>query len=186
MRSSAPPSRSPRSDPRPGSPRRTTTSGKVVTHVILLLLMVAGGCSGSTAGGLKVNRLIALFRIMREELTKSFRPNIVMEVKNLPLASGERGRVEMLFMFTLAGLSLGVGTLLISAFEPGMSFTGVLSAVTASLFNIGPALAELGPTENFGKFSNPSLLILSFLMMIGRLEFVAACVLVMPSFWRKY
>jgi trk system potassium uptake protein TrkH len=154
---------------------------------MLIMLMLMGGCSGSTAGGLKMVRVIVLFQILRQEVVRSFRPNLVSPLKfgGHTIPSGFRASVLGFISFN-AMLLLG-SALLVSALEPGMGdFSTVIGAVLATAMNIGPGFGEVGPTDNYAHLGDPTLLLLSCLMLLGRLEIYAVTALFTSSLWRRY
>lgn len=158
----------------------TLTKGGIV------FLMLVGGCAGSTAGGLKVSRLILWWRITRAEVIRAFRPQQFMSTHlnghKVPL--GARGQVFVIL--TMAAVSVCAGTFLFCLLEPDHSFPGAGSAVISCMGNVGPAFLELGPTENFNELRAPTMLMLSLLMIMGRLEFVAIAALFSKRLWARY
>lgn len=156
----------------------------VVTHMFLLGLMLIGGCSGSTAGGTKVIRFLIAFKNIRLDLIKAFDPRLVLNLKingkviNESLISANTQFVLLVALCSLVSLPI------LAMLEPQISILGITSAYLATTFNIGPGLAEVGPTENFEQFSATTKLILSYLMLLGRLEFYALLTLFMPRFWK--
>jgi len=153
---------------------------------LLLVLMVIGGCGGSTAGGLKVWRIILWIRFLRSELIRAFRPRMISRptINKHPVDEGTFG--QLFIVFTTASFFLATGSLAIQLFEPSMSTVGCLSAVIASMFNIGPAFAEFGPTQNYAHLSTASTLMLPLLMILGRLGFVFVLVLFSRKLWKHY
>jgi trk system potassium uptake protein TrkH len=151
---------------------------------VLLLLMVIGGCGGSTAGGLKVWRVILWIRFLRSELTRAFRPRMIRRptINKHPVDDGTFG--QLFIVLTVASFFLAMGSLAMQLFEPNMSTVGCISAVIASMFNIGPAFAEFGPTKNFANLSTATTLMLPALMILGRLGFVF--VLFSRKLWKHY
>ena len=157
-----------------------------VSHIILLGLMVIGGCSGSTGGGIKVVRLLVGVKVFFYEVEHAYRSHVVRPIRlngqNVDAQTRE-GIVSYLMLVTFI---LFLGTILLALFQPYTSFPGVVSAVFASFFNIGPGFAEVGPTQNFGFLSGFSKILLSLLMILGRLELFAVLVLFSPALWRRY
>lgn len=152
----------------------------------LLALMVIGGCSGSTAGGIKVARLVVAFRIGIMSIERSFRPRIVRHVKmNNRIMSDEAGSDIMVYLVLITLLCL-IAIPVTSIFQPTLKLDTNLSAVLACLFNIGPGLAEVGPTQNFAFFHPYTKLFLALLMIMGRLELYAILVLFVPSLWKRF
>ncbi len=158
----------------------------VMAKELILLLMVVGGCSGSTAGGLKVSRFILWLRFVRAELTRVFRPKVVrnLNLNGKPVPVGARG--QLFLVLSMAAFFVAMGSLAMRILEPGMSTEGCVSAVVTSLANVGPAFAEVGPTQNFAQLSGASTVMLALLMMVGRLEYVAVLVLFSRGLWRRY
>lgn len=154
------------------------------SQLLLLTIMFVGGCAGSTAGGLKINRFIAIFRILREELMRYYRPRIVLGAGSKRSDEGRRRQIMLLFV--LAGFITGIGSLLLCIFEPEVSIIGNISVVVSCLMNVGPALAEFGPTHNYSTLSDHSLVMLAVFTVVGRLEFLAAIAMLSRRFWKRY
>jgi trk system potassium uptake protein TrkH len=157
-----------------------------VTHILLLLLMVIGGCSGSTAGGAKVIRFIVALRISVRHIEHAYRSRVIrpLKVNGKTLSRNDQESIA-LYLVLLALVVFG-STLLVALLEPGMSFEGTVSTMAACLFNIGPGLAEIGPTRNFAPFSDATKLFLSLLMIMGRLELLAFLALFSPALWKQF
>ena len=157
-----------------------------LSQAVLVLLMFIGGCSGSTSGGIKVGRALTFVKTTGQQLINSFRPSQIIPVRINGNILEESQKTAALFFIALTGATVAAGTLAISLLEPHLSLVGCFTSVTATLFNIGPGLAEVGATKNFAFFSPAAHLILAFLMLLGRLEFFALLVLFLPSLWRRY
>lgn len=155
-------------------------------QIALLALMVIGGCSGSTAGGVKVIRIAAGFRTVLNHLERSFRPNVVRPIR-INRRTLSREAIEDITVFlVLAALVAGLSVLVVSILEPHLDPLSAFSAVVASLFNIGPGLGAVGPMENFAFLSEHTKVYLALLMIMGRLEFFAILVLFAPSLWKRF
>lgn len=154
--------------------------------ILLVALMVIGGCAGSTSGGLKVGRMVLFFKIVRYQLRTGFRPNQVMKLRLNGNAVSESFRIDTLFLIATAAISLLLGTVVVSCLQPGLDVRSCFSSALATLFNIGPALGEVGPTRTYADLNGVTKVFLSCLMVLGRLEFYALLVLFMPSLWRRY
>ena len=154
--------------------------------MLLVMLMIIGGCAGSTSGGLKVGRLVLFFKILCYQLRMFFRPNLVMTIKLNGNLVTESFRMATLFLMSMVAVSLLVGTAAVSFLEPQLNIRSCFSATLATLCNIGPALGEAGPEKTYAGFHGPAKLLLSFLMLLGRLEFSVLLVLFMPSLWKRY
>lgn len=152
----------------------------------ILLVMVIGGCAGSTAGGLKAARVVLLVKILRAELEKAFRPNLVVSyrINGRPAPAGVTG--QLLAVLTSAMIASTTGFYLLIALEPNISTSGCITAVITCLGNTGPAFSEFGPTDNFAGLKPASMILLSLLMILGRLEYVAVLVLLVGALWRRY
>jgi len=154
--------------------------------MLLVFLMFVGGCAGSTAGGIKVSRWLLFFKVIRLEVIAAFRPNQVIAVKLNGDLTDQELRMQTVFFVAMAGVIMAMATGLVSFLEPTLDIDSSLTAVAATLFNIGPGLGAVGPTQNFAAFSEGTLVFLSVLMLLGRLEFFAILVLFSPTLWKKY
>lgn len=153
---------------------------------MILLLMVIGGCSGSTAGGLKVGRIIFWVRFLRSGLHRAFRPRVVKPVKINGSKMGEDSVQQLLLVISLFGFFAMTGTFALQVMEPGQSLLGSLSTVLSSLGNFGPALADMGELESFAELGSATRFLLTGLMILGRLEYVAFLVLFSRQLWKRY
>lgn len=154
-----------------------------LSKCVLLLLMVCGGCAGSTAGGIKTSRVAILIKNFGNELRRLIHPRYVqtLSIDNHPVDPRLVSAVQVFFS-SIIGI-LFVSILLISI--NGYDFETNISAVFTCLFNVGPGLALVGPTSNFGFFSDFSKVILTLNMLIGRLEIWPMLLLFIPSTWRR-
>ena len=157
--------------------------------MLLLGLYFTGGCSGSTAGGMKLIRWIILLKATAAELRRSFRPHLVVPVRVGRQVISAQHMVEILaftalFLVTVAAGAAAVALLQSLARSPIDGTTAVMASL-ACVANVGPGLGMVGPTDNFGFFSGASKLVLSACMLLGRLEFVTVLALLVPSFWRR-
>lgn len=150
---------------------------------ILFLLMFSGACAGSTAGGLKISRVIILFKLIKKEFKHMLHPRSVSSVKF------EGKEVED---STLRGVSnyfaiyilCFVAVFIILCFEPFDLETNI-TATAACFNNIGPGLAGVGPVSNYSAYSAVAKLVLSFAMLLGRLEIFPLIIALSPSTWMK-
>ena len=145
--------------------------------------MFVGACAGSTGGGIKISRLMILFKSMRKELSLIVHPR---EIKKIRIddrsVTHEVVRSTNVFMVIYFAI-LFISVLLIGVDEK--DFTTNFTAVVATLNNIGPGLELVSPTQNFGFFSHFSKFVLMFDMLAGRLELFPMLILFMPSSWKK-
>ena len=150
---------------------------------ILVLVMFFGGCAGSTAGGVKVSRIVLLCKSLRRDLRRVMHSR---EVRPITL-DGHRVTEETVssvsvFFFTYISILL-LGTLILSL--DNIDFTAAFTASLTAISNVGPGLGAVGPTCNFGFLSGISKLTMSAIMLLGRLEIMPLLVLLMPSVWRR-
>lgn len=158
------------------------------SKVILALLMLVGGCSGSTAGGFKVGRLLVFLKSARHEVIRAFRPNIVSRVTVNGNTIDDDARARTMFFLTMYLMICLASTAIVGFLEAGtgISMETCGGAVLAAISNIGPGFGTVGPTENFAHLREPTHVFLAWLMILGRLELFALLVLFFPSAWRKY
>lgn len=160
---------------------------------VLLLLMFFGSCAGSTAGGVKIIRIILGFKILKLEIEKFYRPNVVRSLRLDGVPLNEDMRSSLLVYFLAYMIIFAVSVLLVLGVESHFSpheksitieheFMNAISCTVSSLNNVGPAF---GSTSNFGEFTSFSKFLFTWLMMFGRLEMFVVLSLFTPSFWRK-
>ncbi|MGC8759307.1 MAG: TrkH family potassium uptake protein [Bryobacteraceae bacterium] len=152
-------------------------------HAILLALMFVGGCTGSTAGGWKVARVVLLGKIVRRELLRTSFPRGVFAVR----AGGEtipENAVQGLLNLIYLSLFVFLAAMLTVA-ATGVDLLTSLSSVAAAMFSIGPGFGSVGPAENYAHLPAAAKWTLSFCMVAGRLEFYTFIVVLTPGFWRK-
>ncbi|MFH0764982.1 MAG: potassium transporter TrkG, partial [Calditrichota bacterium] len=154
-----------------------------LVQVLMVTLMLFGGMAGSTGGGIKVVRAQIMFRQISLELRRLIHPQAI-----LPLRIGERlvddGIVRNVLSFILVYLLiLLIATAALSS--SGMDLVTSFGASLACLSNIGPGLGEVGATDHYGWMPAGSKWLLSFIMMLGRLEVFTVLILFSHNFWRK-
>jgi len=150
---------------------------------ILLILMVIGGCTGSTAGGMKVARFLLLGKFVRACLYKTVHPRAVFTIKH-----EGRSMSEQVVSSLIAVAVCYLGTALVSSailIAVGVEPITSMGAAIATLSNIGPALGELGPMGTYAFLPDIAKVVLIFNMWVGRLEFLAVLVIITPVFWRE-
>ena len=150
---------------------------------LLVIIMFIGACAGSTGGGLKLSRVMLLIRAAFADLRHMIWPRRVNRVQMEGQRVEAAGIRAVFSYFALYMLMLLLGTLLISfdGFDTATNFTAALTCLS----NMGPGLGLIGPNGNFSIFSDFSKLLMSLLMLIGRLEIYPILVLFFPSVWRK-
>jgi len=148
--------------------------------VFLILLAFIGGCAGSTAGGMKVIRVILLYRQSIREVQRLIHPHAIIPVK----VGGQRTSDTVISavwgFFFLYIASFAIMTILLTA--TGVDEETAYSSVAACLTNLGPALGDAGP--NYAGLNDTAKVILSVAMLLGRLEIYTLLVLLTPAFWR--
>ncbi len=151
---------------------------------MLILIMMIGGCAGSTAGGLKVSRLIGITKGSFVKLKQSVNPRKVYSVKVEGKAM-EDSYVNSLFVYFAIYMFILLVFTLICTLDANLSFGESFSACVATFNNSGPGIGSVGPMNNYSGLGNGTKAILSMLMLIGRLEIYPILILFVPSTWRK-
>ncbi len=154
-----------------------------ITHTIILFLMVVGACAGSTGGGIKVSRLIILFKSIGQEIRHSRQPQSI-SVMTMDGSAVSRETARRCSAFFAAYVFTVIASTMILSIE-GNSLETNLSAVIACINNVGPGLDLSGPTESFSFFSNGSKLVLMLNMLMGRLEMFPILILLSPGTWKN-
>lgn len=154
-----------------------------LSQCIIITLMFIGACAGSTGGGLKVGRIIILFKSSIRELRRALNPRRVKSIR-LDNTVIEKETVSATCVyFVVYMLIIGISILLVSL--NNLDFTTTFSSVVTCINNVGPGLSLVGPVENFNHLSVLSKLVLSADMLIGRLEVLPMMILFIPSTWKK-
>ena len=153
------------------------------SRCILVGLMYIGSCAGSTAGGMKISRLLLLVKGLRRELDHILHPNRVSVITIDGQPVDERAITSAQAFQTAYLLILMAGTLVVSL--DVLDFTESFVTTLTCISNVGPSLGALGPTANFSPLSPFSKLVLSLIMLMGRLELMPLLVLLSPSTWRN-
>lgn len=155
-----------------------------LSKTLLVLLMFMGGCAGSTAGGLKVSRLVMLYKIVKRELRHLLHPRSVGAVRFEGKTVDNTTLISVANYFALyAGLF--VVFLLIVSFQPGFNLQSNFTAVASCFNNIGPGLDLVGPAASFAAYKPVLKLVLSFAMLFGRLEIYPMLISMSPSTWLR-
>ncbi len=154
-----------------------------LSKTVLVLLMFVGACAGSTGGGLKVSRLIILFKGLGRELGTMIHPHRVKKV-TIDKRPMDNDVVRSVNVYMVCFLLVFVSSIALISIE-GHDLITNFTAVAATINNIGPGLELVGPTQNFAFFSYPSKLVLIFDMLAGRLELFPMLVLFLPATWKK-
>ncbi len=153
-----------------------------MSKLILIFLMFIGACAGSTGGGIKVSRIIILLKSIRKEFSSYIHPKIVRKT-TMDGRAVEHDVVRSINVFFITYMTL----LLLSMFlvtADGHDLVTSFTAVLATLSNIGPGLAKVGPTCNYAFFSNLSKYVLILDMLAGRLELFPILILFHPKLYK--
>lgn len=154
-----------------------------LTKTLMVGLMFVGSCAGSTAGGMKMSRIILAFKAAKQDIHALIHPRAVKSVRlNGKVVSDEV--VNRTVRFLICYLMIFVVSAVIVSLDGNDLETGFTS-VAATLNNIGPGLSKVGPTGNYAAFSGLSKVVLILDMLIGRLEVFPMLLLFSPSVWRK-
>ncbi len=152
-------------------------------QLIMLILMFMGGCAGSTGGSIKMIRIMIVLKQGVNEIKKLLHPNAFM-----PLRLG--GRViqpdvvtNVLGFFLIYMLIFTTGSVIMALL--GLDLITATSSVAATLGNIGPGLGMVGPTDHYAYVPMFGKWVLSFFMLLGRLELYTILILIIPEFWKK-
>lgn len=154
-----------------------------LSRTLLVLIMFIGGCAGSTCGGIKVSRMIILFKGMAKELQTMVQPRQIKKIK-MDSRMIDHETVRSVNVYMVAYLMIFAISLVFISFDNHDLITN-FTAVTAAINNIGPGLDLVGPTSNFGFFAMQSKIILIFDMLAGRLELFPMLLLFTPATWKK-
>jgi len=150
---------------------------------VLILLMFVGGCAGSTAGGVKVSRVVVLFKSLRRELQRILHSREVhpLSLDGRRVDEGTISSVSVFFFVYLLILLLCTAVVSLDNVPLATAFSAALTSIS----NVGPGLELVGPTCNFGFLSGLSKVTLSMAMLLGRLEILPLLMLFFPAAWRK-
>ena len=153
------------------------------SRILLLVLMFVGGCAGSTAGGLKMSRVIIFFKAARQDLNKMLHTHAVTTIRFEGKPLDEKTLQGVHNYFNVYMLLLMLSTVLVSL--DGFDLTTTFTAVITCINNVGPGMELVGPMGNFSQFSAPVKYLLSFDMLAGRLELYPMLAMFAPRLWRR-
>ncbi len=150
---------------------------------ILLILMFIGGCAGSTAGGIKVSRIVLLFKLISNEVKRMLHPRSVSSLRfeGKTVDGHTRKGVSNYFLIYFVCL---LAIFLALSFEP-FDFETNFTAVVTCFNNVGPGFGAVGPTGGFGDYSAFAKTVLSFAMLLGRLEIFPIIIALAPVSWAR-
>ena len=154
-----------------------------LSRILLVILMLVGACAGSTGGGMKVSRIMILIKSCRCEVSRLLHPREVkvmtMDGKRVP-----EGTVRGVQAYCTAYVLITIGSILLVALD-NFDFTTTVTAVIATLNNIGPGLGMVGPAGGFAAFSPLAKVVMTLDMLFGRLELFPLLILLSPRTWRR-
>jgi trk system potassium uptake protein TrkH len=156
----------------------------IFCQMLLFLLFFVGGCSSSTAGGIKPIRILVLGKLLKRTVGMKLHPNVVAPLKldnHILPVEVPSGIAAYTFLYLL--LFMGGGILLTLE---GYDLMTCFSAAGSCLGNIGPGFGQIGPLSNYSLFSDAGTFLLSFLMIVGRLELFTVIILFTRKFWNPY
>lgn len=150
---------------------------------LLTIIMLMGACAGSTTGGLKCIRMVILTKVSRNEFKHILHPNAILPVRiNKQVISPSIVSTVLAFCFIYISIIV-IGTLLMMAMGVGAEES--MGCVISSIGNMGPGLGETGPAYSWNTLPDAAKWLLSFLMLLGRLELFTVLLLFTPDFWKR-
>lgn len=152
------------------------------SKAVLIMIMFVGACAGSTSGGIKVSRFIILFKSIKNQLLMFLHPGTVRKIK-MDDKVVEHSVIRSVNVFFITYVIIFAISVFVVSFD-NHSFETNFTAILATLSNIGPGLAEVGPVENFGFFSPLSKYVMIFDMLAGRLELYPVILLFYYRTWK--
>jgi trk system potassium uptake protein TrkH len=168
-----------------------TTTGQITTDfmkwppfvfTLLWIVMLLGASSGSTSGGIKITRIILLVKNSYYEFKRQIHPNAVIPVRYNDQIVQPQIINNVLAFVVVYMIVVLVSTVIFTA--TGLNFEDAFGASASALGNVGPSIGTIG-TGNFSHFTAPAKWLMSFLMLVGRLELFTVLILFTPSFWKK-
>ncbi|PID89450.1 MAG: potassium transporter [Bacteroidia bacterium] len=151
--------------------------------VLSFMVMFFGGSAGSTGGGIKIMRIVLLIKNGAMEFKRLVHPNAIIPVRFNKRAVSSQIITNVLAFFVFYIIMFAFGTVVMAFL--GESLDTAMGATIASLGNIGPGIGAVGPMDNFYHLHPVGKWVLSFLMLVGRLELFTVLILLSPSFWKK-
>ena len=148
-----------------------------------LVLLATGACAGSTSGGLKVIRMLVCLKDAQNEFKQQLHPRAVIPVRLSGTVVPENKVLRALAFLFLYMILIILGTWILTLM--GLSFDSALGSCVTSIGNAGPGMGSTGPASNFSAVPEAGKWLLSFLMLVGRLEIFTVLYLFMPAFWKE-
>lgn len=153
------------------------------SQVIIVLLMFVGACAGSTGGGMKVSRMVIYVKNAFAEMRRMVHPHSVVSV-NFEGKHLEKSVINNIHSYLILYFMIFCVSFLIIALQ-NIDFTSAFTSVATCINNVGPGLGIVGPTGNFSSLSWISKIVLSFDMLVGRLEIFPILMLLSPTLWKR-
>ena len=153
-------------------------------QVALVLLMFVGGCAGSTAGGIKVIRIMVIFRTNFQEIFHMVHPRGVTLLRIGDRVLSERVRMAVLGLFA-AWIAVFAQATVLVALQEDLTLVSAATAVATTLNVVGPGLGQVGASESFEAVNAFGRVVLTGCMLLGRLEIFTALALLSPAFWKR-
>ena len=151
---------------------------------LLFIFMLIGGCTGSTTGGIKIFRIQIFFKVIIQQIQKVIRPHQIVKITYSKALIDDKTTLSILSLIFLFVVSVFIIAAIL--YSMGLDLLTSFSAAATSIAVVGPGLSsEIGPLGNFSSLPDQAKWILSAAMIIGRLEFLAVLILLMPSFWKR-
>lgn len=160
------------------------TSWSEPMTVLFFVLLFLGACAGSTSGGIKVIRHLVFFKNSYLEFKRLLYPRAVVPLKLDGAVVPSKILMHILVFLLIFLMSFLLGSIVVTAC--GMDFLSAIGATATSLANVGPGIGDVGPVNNFADVPKAAKWVLSFLMLLGRLELFTILILFTPYFWRDY
>ncbi len=164
-----------------GFTSQSYSSWPAAIPVFLIMMSFIGACVGSTGGGIKVIRILVMFRLGMKEIHKFIRPNAQVSVKLNGASINEKALVSVLGFFSLYAITFFL--ILMLLMFAGLDQVTAYSATAATMNNLGPGLGEVA--QNYGSLGETAKWILSFSMLVGRLEVLTIIAIFHKAFWRQ-
>ncbi len=151
----------------------------------LFILTFIGGCAGSTAGGLKMSRVIIIFKLIKKEIKQMIHPRAVASVKLEGKEIDDHTQRSVSTYFAVYMMFILMIFFIISVLEP-FNFESLFTAAVTCFNNVGPGFDIVGPAGSFAAFTDASKILLSMSMIFGRLEIFPILIALIPSTWKKH
>lgn len=153
------------------------------TIVIFFMLMFTGACAGSTSGGVKMVRHLILLKNTLLEFKRQLHPSAVLPVRFNNMAISQDTTFSVLAFMMIYVIIFVIGSLVMSIL--GLDFDSAFGAVASCLGNVGPGIGTVGPLDNFHHVPTAGKWVLSFYMLLGRLELFTVIILFTPFYWKR-